>query len=158
MNRTIFAIAIMVCFSLPLILFARDDEHFIQDDDYFVSKQQYKQGWIYVELAKMVQPAKPETKNEAQFMTLREGEELWTKYFWKTTVATVAECKVGTIVICFDDNVKDNVYYAPENKDCARSGSWFMAKITDMSDLYKGYLTVSGGYKVDKDNVRITVK
>lgn len=76
-----------------MILFALDEEHFIQDDDYFVLKEPFKQGLIYGELAKMVQPARPETKNEAQFMTLREGEELWTKYFWKTRVATVAECK-----------------------------------------------------------------
>ena len=158
MYRKIFTIAIVVCFSIPFVLFALDDAHFIQDDDYFVAKEPYKQGWIYVELAKMIQPAKPETKNEAQFMTVSQGEEFWTKYFWKTRIATVADCKVGTVVICFNDNVKDDVYWAPENKDSARSGSWFMAKITDMSDLYKGYLTVSGGYKVDKDNIRVTIK
>ncbi|MCX8122985.1 MAG: hypothetical protein N3F66_02325 [Spirochaetes bacterium] len=158
MYRKLFTIAIVVCFTVPFIAFALDDAHFIQDDDYFISKQPYKQGWIYVELAKMVQPPKPETKNEAQFMTVREGQEWWTKYFWKTKVATVAECKVGTVVICFNDNIKDDVYHAPEDKDNARYGSWFMARITDMSDLYKGYLTVSGGYKIDKENIRITIK
>lgn len=158
MYRRFFTIAIVLCFLIPFVVFALDDAHFIQDDDYFVSKEPYKQGWIYVELAKMIQPAKPETKNEAQFMTVREGEELWTKHFWKTRIATVAECKVGTVVICFNDNVKDDVYHAPEDKDNARNGSWFMAKITDMSDLYKGYITVSGGYKINKDNLRLIVK
>jgi hypothetical protein len=81
MYRKIFTIAIVVCFSIPFVLFALDDAHFIQDDDYFVSKEPYKQGWISVELAKMIQPAKPETKNEAQFMTVSQGEEFWTKYF-----------------------------------------------------------------------------
>ncbi len=158
MYRKICTIAIVVCFLIPIVVFAFADAHHIQDDDYFVSKQPYKQGWMYVELAKMIVPAKPETKNEAQFMTVREGEELWTKYFFKTRIATVAECKVGTVVICFNDNVKDEVYHAPEDKDSARSGSWFIAKITDMSDLYKGYLTVSGGYKIDKDNLRVSLK
>ncbi|GAB4221120.1 MAG TPA: hypothetical protein PL059_02295 [Spirochaetota bacterium] len=158
MYRKFFSIAIVVCFSMPLVLLALDDAHFIQDDDYFVSNQPYKQGWIYVDLAKMIQPAKPETKNEAQFMTVREGKELWTKYFFQSRIAAIGECKVGTIVICFNDNEKDEVYHAPEDKDSARNGSWFMARITDMSDLYKGYVTVSGGYKVNKENIRIILK
>ncbi len=158
MPRILITIAIVMCFIMPCFVLALDDVHFIQDDDYFISKEPYKQGWIYVELAKMIEPAKPETKNEAQFMTIREGEELWTKHFWKTRVANVSECKVGTVVICFNDNVKDDVYHAPDEKNNARNGSWFMAKVTDTSDLYKGYVTVSGGYKVHKENLRIIIK
>jgi hypothetical protein len=33
-----------------------------------------------------------------------------------------------------------------------------MAKITDMSDRHKGYVTVSGGYKISLENIRIAVK
>ncbi|HOE19369.1 MAG TPA: hypothetical protein PKJ69_00235 [Spirochaetota bacterium] len=86
------------------------------------------------------------------------GKELWTKYYWKTRVAQINECKIGTTVICFNDNIDNDVYKAPEDKDSARNSLWFMAKITDMSDLYKGFITVSGGYKVDKENVRIIIK
>lgn len=158
MFRKLFTIVIVLCFSMPFILFALDDAHFIQDDDYFVSDAPLKQGYIWVHLAKMIQPAKPETKNEAQFMKVGSGEELWTKYYWKTRVAQINECKIGSTVICFNDNIDNDVYKAPEDKDSARNSLWFMAKITDMSDLYKGFITVSGGYKVDKENVRIIIK
>jgi hypothetical protein len=33
-----------------------------------------------------------------------------------------------------------------------------MAKITDISDLFKGYVTVSGGYKVKINNLRAITK
>ncbi len=56
------------------------------------------------------------------------GKELWTKYYWKTRVAQINECKIGSTVICFNDNIDDNgVYKAPEGKDSARNSLWFMA-------------------------------
>jgi len=81
MYRKIFTIAIVVCFSIPFVLFALDDAHFIQDDDYFVSKEPYKQGWISVELAKMIQPAKPETKKRSSIHDSKPGRRVLDKIF-----------------------------------------------------------------------------
>lgn len=36
-----------------------------------------------------------------------------------------------------------------------RNGQWFMGKIIETTDLYKGYVTEAGGYKVDVNNSRI---
>jgi hypothetical protein len=44
-----------------------------------------------------------------------------------------------------------------EQRVCPARCNWFMAKITDISDLYKGYVTVSGGYKVNPKNLRVLV-
>ncbi len=135
------------------------DEHFIQADDYFISKDAFKsQAWIYVDLAKMTEQPSSKTKNEGKFMVVRDGREEWTKYYWKTRIATKSDIKLGAVVIIFEGTNEDGVYQAPEDKSQARSYSWFMAKITDTSDLHKGYVTVSGGYKASIENLRIATK
>jgi len=141
------------------MLFAEDDDHFIQPDDYFISNDDFKsQAWIRVTLAKMKTPPSAATKNEAEFMQVLDGKDIWTKYYWSTRIAGSEELKIGAVVIMLDQSGDEGVYRAPENKDEARQVSWFMAKITDMSDLYKGYVTVSGGYKVDPKAIRVIVK
>jgi hypothetical protein len=158
----VFHVVLLVAFAVFLFpaagAFAEDDDQFIQTDDYFISRVDFKgQAWIHVHLAKMTTPATPETKNEAEFMQITDGNKLWTKYYWTSRIATPAEVKIGALVITFDASDGD-VYRAPENRDEARTGSWFMARITDTSDLYKGYVTVSGGYKVDAKALRIVEK
>jgi hypothetical protein len=135
------------------------DAHYIQPSDYFISDREFpNQGWIYVYLAKVVTAPTAQTKNEGQFMKVHDGKEIWIKYHWKSRIATKADIRIGAIVISFDDNIIDNVYMAPKNKDQARNGQWFMGKIIDTTDLYKGYVTVAGGYKVDVNNIRIPIK
>ncbi len=87
-------------------------------------------------------------------MQIADGQELWTKYYWQSRPVPVSQVKVGSIVIALD--VADNdIYRAPENKEEARTTKWFMAKVTDMSDVYKGFVTVSGPYKVSVKNLRL---
>jgi hypothetical protein len=136
-----------------------DDEHFIQKDDYFVQKHGLDtNAWIYVDLAKMVTPPSAETKREAEFMIVRDGQNYWTRHFWKTRIASKNELKLGLHVIAFNDNNVENVYKAPDKKDSARGGAWFYAKITDTSDMFRGFVTVSGNYKVGVSNLRVIVK
>lgn len=137
---------------------ATGDEHYIDDDIVFVSKNAFKgSGWMYVKAAKEVIPPSSKTKNEGQYMIIDNGDEIWTKNHWKTRIASEKELKLGLVIIAFDDN-DGGVYVAPENKSDAINDSWFMAKITDMSDKYRGYVTVSGGYKVSLENIRVATK
>jgi len=138
--------------------FAEDDDQYIQDDHYFIASEKFTQGYISVSLATMKTPATVETKNEAEFTKINSGEDVWTKFYYKTRILKKEEIKKGLEVIIFEGRNDDGVYCAPENKDEALNNSWFMAKITDLSDMYKGYVTVSGGYKVKIDNMRIAVK
>jgi hypothetical protein len=134
------------------------DGHHIDSDIIYISKEPFKgSGWIYVKTAKTVTPASAKTKNEGLYMTTSDGDEIWTKHFWKTRIASEKELKTGLIVIAFERS-EDDVYVSPENKSQAISDNWFMAKITDMSDRHKGYVTVSGGYKISLENIRIAVK
>jgi hypothetical protein len=138
-------------------LFADDDEHFIGADHYFIATEKLKQGWMYVTLATMKTPASAQSKNEAEFITVRDGAEVWTKFYYKTRIAKKEEIKIGLEVIMLEVEA-DGVYRAPENKDEAFGNNWFMAKITDVSDIFKGYVTVSGGYKVKLENLRVVTK
>lgn len=45
----------------------------------------------------------------------------------------------------------------PQEKSEARQGHWFLAVITDTSDLFKNQVTTSGGYKVATRNIRINI-
>lgn len=136
-----------------------DDEHFIQPDDYFISQQGLGgNSWIYVHLGKMVTAPSKKTKEQAEFFQISDGKSIWTKNFWKSRVADENELKIGKMVIIFEGNSPDGVYQPPAKKDDARGGAWFMAKIVDLSDVFKGFVTVSGNYKIALGNLRIPVK
>jgi hypothetical protein len=135
-----------------------EDRHYIQSDDFFISEQPMgDQAWIYVTLSKMTQPPNAQTKGEAEFFRIANGASQWTKYFWRTRLARPDEIRLGALMIMFEGRQVVDVYQQPENKESARRDAWFMARITDVSDLYKGYVTVSGGYKVSPKNLRVLV-
>ncbi len=136
-----------------------DDDHYIQGDDYFIQKHDLgTRAWMYVILAKVVSPPSGATKGEGEFMQVRDGQNLWTKNFWRTRKAVSSDLRMGTHVICFDSHKVKGVYESPPSKEKARGGQWFYAKITDTSDLFKGFVTVSGNYKVGVNNIRIMVR
>jgi hypothetical protein len=138
---------------------AGEDEHFIQSDDYFISDDAFTtQSWIWVHLAKVATPPSAATKREGEFMKIRDGNKAWTKNYYKTMIANKSNLKLGTVVISFNDNNQNDIYSAPDTKENSRGGSWFMGKIIDMTDVYKGYVTVAGNYKVSPKNIRIIVK
>ena len=108
-------------------------------------------------LAKQLKAPSAQTKNEAQFMQVLDGKEVWTKYYYRTRIATSSDIRMGAVIIALDVAGDEEVYRAPESKEEARTAPWFMAKITDVSDLHKGYVTVSGGYKVSVEALRVKV-
>ncbi|HON15714.1 MAG TPA: hypothetical protein PLA51_04470 [Spirochaetota bacterium] len=133
------------------------DAHFFEEDYFLVSKEPYKSGWISVRVARLVTPPSKETKNEGQFMFISDGSEIWTKYYWSSRIATAADIKIGQIVFASEAHANsDGVYFGPESKS-ETYDSWFMSKITDISDKHKGYVTVAGNYKVSIDALRIPV-
>jgi len=136
---------------------SKEDRHWIQPDDYFISERPYEHGSIGVSLAKMKQPSTAKTKREAQFFRLHDSKDIWVKYFWKTRLAEEGDIKVGALVICFEGNGKSNVYYAPENKNSARTARWFMGRVTDTSDLYKGAVQIDR-YNCSPEAIRVPVQ
>jgi hypothetical protein len=130
-----------------------EDRHWMQADDYFISDDPWERGWIWVHLAKMRQPPAAATKDQAQFFQLDDSRDVWTEHYWRTRPAAGGDLVLGALVICFNDNSRDDVYRAPANKRAARTGSWFLGKITDVSDAYKHTVRVDT-YSCALDAVR----
>src|SRR5712691_5269119 len=125
---------------------ADEDEHRIQTDDYFIADQEYRQGSIGVHLAKMTAAPTSTTKNEAQIFRLDKSKDFWTANYWKTRAASSADLQIGALLLCFKGNFRDGVFRAPKDKQSSRTTSWasgwWMGRLTDTSDLYKGAVTL----------------
>lgn len=135
------------------------DAQFLQADDYFVSDEMLGDSdWKYVEMAKMITPASPETKNQAQFLMIQAGNTAWKKYWMKTRIAGSADITLGKQVIMFEGNSVNSVYNSPESNQQARSYNWFTSRIVDTSETFRGYVMVGGGYKVALANLRVIVQ
>lgn len=135
------------------------DAHFLQPEEYFVYDELLgDREWQYVDLARMISPATTETKNQAQFFIIKGGQTKWMKYWVKTRIATSADFSLGKEVIVFEGENVNDVYQAPKTNQEARTWSWFSARIVDTSEVFRGYVMVSGGYKVALNNMRVIVK
>lgn len=135
----------------------KQDSHYLTREDYFIGETELgSQEWIRVGVAKMTKPASAATNNEAEFLSAQTGTSVWTKYYFKTRVAAKEELAVGTMVICLD-TAENNIYRAPKNNNEARTAIWWASRITDNSEIFKGYVIVGGNYKVALDAVRIVV-
>lgn len=131
------------------------DDHYIQNDDYFISDKALEgHSWIGIEVAKMIEAPGPETNGEAKFLVVRDGKEKWTKHYWQSRIAQKDEIKLGLPVIMFDYS-SGGIYIPPKDRKIARTRKWFMAKVTDISTAYKGYVMVSGGYNVGINSIRV---
>ena len=136
------------------------DEHYVDDNVIFVSKDAFSgSGYIWVSPSTVMEAPTAKTKNEGQYMIIQSGTEIWTKNAWKTVIASEKDLKVGLVVIFFGGREVDDVRQPPEDKEQAQAEhGWVMAKITDMSNKYRGYITLSGGWKVAMENIRKIVK
>ncbi len=135
------------------------DAHYIQPTDYFYMEEPFGDTeWERVTLGKLVTPPSPETKDQAQFMNAYSGVKEWAKWWAITRIATPSELKLGMEVVFFDAYDDDSTLRAPESTQDARSGSWGISRITDMSEMFKGYVMIGGGYKVSVKNLRVIVR
>jgi hypothetical protein len=156
-----FPAVVLLTLLLPgtTALFAETDKQFVQSDEIFVTDDPYTdQDWIYAYLAKEIKPASKDTKFEAQVQVYGGDKTKWTKNAFRTRIAATGDLKVGAVVVMLDARDSEGLYRAPTNRVDALESSWFMARIMDVSDLFKDVVTVSGGYSVNIDAVRIVVK
>jgi hypothetical protein len=136
----------------------REDAHWIQADDYFIASRAFDKGWDSVFVAKMKEPPSAALKGQALFFVIKDGGEQRTAHFHRTRPAVQADLVLGSLLICFDRNKKGKVYGAPRDKDNARPGGWWLARITDLSDLSKGYATLAGNLHCAPDALRALVQ
>jgi len=135
------------------------DAHFLQADEYLITLEPYHagSGWQTVFIAKLVTPASAATKQEAEFFIInaqKKGEKVWTKHYCLTRPATSADLKLGAIAYALDGNREHEIYQGPGNREDNLHHSWFVGTLNDDSNLYKGYIALSG-YKVRPGALRV---
>lgn len=132
------------------------DQHFIYADEVFIDDKPYKgEGWSYVELAKVLQLPNAESRGQGKYFTIVKGKETWTEHAWSSRPIAASEIVLGQTVIVCNDNQRDGVYLPPVDKKDARTGGWFIGRITDVSDLFKNQVTVAGHYTIATSNLRV---
>jgi hypothetical protein len=134
-----------------------EDRHWMQADDYFLTEQQYVDEYIYAHLAKMRQPPSAGSKDQALFLDVHDSRDVWTRFYWRTRPVEPRDLALGALAICFNDHIQHDVFLAPRNKHEARTGQWFLGRITDVSDAYKHQVRVAV-FDCAVDAVRIVVR
>lgn len=154
-----FNVSVFLVFALLLagasVCLAADDNHFIQDDDYFFTTDKHLDRGVRVHIGKMMTPASPETKGEAEFLAVSSGKKVFTANYWKSRTMNIDEIRIGAQVIYFAGERRDGAFRMPKKKEEARKESWYMATVTDVSDLYKQIVTLAGNKQVDVANLRM---
>lgn len=136
----------------------KQDSHFLTREEYFIGDGELgNKEWIGVGVAKLITPASASTNNQAEFIRTQSGATVWTPYYFKTRIAAKEELLPGTMVICLD-TAEGGIYRAPKDNAEARSAAWWLSRITDNSEIFKGYVIVGANYKVALNAIRIVVK
>jgi hypothetical protein len=133
-----------------------EDAHYLRDDHWIVSNQPLPKGRTgHAQVAVAIQP--PAAGRDGQFFELVTGTVLWSGNAWRTRVATEADLTVGTYVFAINRyHTRGGVLYRPpENRPEALSHGWWMGRIVDTSEVYKGVVEVAGGRKVQVAALRV---
>ncbi|MBW6514163.1 MAG: hypothetical protein K0B87_05345 [Candidatus Syntrophosphaera sp.] len=134
------------------------DAHFVYVDDYFIMEEPLTdQSYVYAAVAKMVVAPSPATDNRGKFRRLMDNQEVWTRYYAKTRIATRADMIVDKEVFFLNYLDSYGNYRAPESLSETQNSWWFKARVSGTADLHRGFLTIGGGYNVSLNALRVAV-
>jgi len=131
-----------------------EDAHFLTAGHWLVADKPLTAKWMYAEVAAPIKEPSAATKGDGQFISLRDGKVAWSKHAWRTRPATQADLKPGTQVFMVHERDGQS-YRKPKDRIEGLTHRWWTAKIIDASQLYKGMVTVGGGYVVNVDALRV---
>lgn len=133
------------------------DPHYLSpDSEYFVADQEFEGGYLYVTLARMLQPASPATSGEAEFQGIggpKAGQRFWSRWFWHSRVARGEDLRIGQLAFCLDAQT-NGVYRGPLNRAEATQTSWFIAPLVDLSYMHRGQVIIDA-YRADPSALRV---
>lgn len=97
-------------------------------------------------VGRVLTPASPATKNQAEVLFVSDGSKLWVNYVINSRKATKADMQVGAPVF-YNTYVRER---AETDIDSYRKGSWYLGYITSTDELFKGLVEIAGNnYTVD---------
>jgi len=141
--------------SLRIALSGAEDGHYLQEGHWFVSTGPLPdKGYGSVALAVPTRPANPFEGGEGRFVRIGKGSLVLTQHAWQTRVATQADLRKGQRVFALNHK-SGGVYQAPASRQEALFKGWWAPTIEDTSELAKGIVGVSGGYRVSVKGLRV---
>ena len=93
------------------------------------------------ELAKVLKPASPSTKNQAEVVFMTDGRKSWVNFVVNSRKAAKADFTVGAMVFylagwqSWDEGLTSDDY---------RKSGWYLANITSIDELFKNRVEVGG--------------
>ena len=137
------------------------DNHYLDSSEVFIAQQEATESeWVAVAIARMLEEPSSRTRGEGQFLVIgagagwSAGQRVWTRYYWRTRIATPDDARLGKLI--FVPELTENaVHRQPNDRQEALNGSWFMATITDLADMYKRQVTAAGEYHVALGAMRV---
>jgi len=133
-----------------------EDLHWFSSDDYLVASNSARPEKVQsMRVAKMVDPPAEASKGEARFL-VANGNDLWTRNYYRTRVAAPADLAVNALAFCHSYSSFRSETAGPHDKQDSRNNAWFFGAITDVSDAYKGRIAV-GSHSCPIDAVRVPI-
>jgi len=92
-------------------------------------------------LAKVLKPASPSTKNQAEVVFINDGRKSWVNFVVNSRKATKADFTIGATVFylagwqSWDDGITSDNY---------RKEAWYLANVTSTEELFKNRVEVGG--------------
>lgn len=91
-------------------------------------------------LAKVLQPASPSTKNQAEVVFIKDGSKSWVNFVVNSRKATKADFTIGATVFYLAgwqswDDISSDHY---------RKEAWYLGNVTSTEDLFKNRVEVGG--------------
>jgi hypothetical protein len=92
-------------------------------------------------VAKVLQPASPSTKNQAEVVFINDGSKSWVNFVVNSRKATKEDFTIGATVFylagwqSWDDGITSDNY---------RKEAWYLANITSTEELFKNRVEVGG--------------
>lgn len=136
-----------------------EDTHHLQAEHWIISDRKMPdKSYSYATVGAAIQAPSEQTKGDGHFIDLHDGHSVWTKHAWRTRPATKEDIKLGRHVFVRNAKDQDGNYRAPKDRVDAISSRWWIAKVTDDSELYKNSVTVAGKYRANLEALRVVAE
>jgi hypothetical protein len=91
-------------------------------------------------VSKVLAPASPDTKNQAQVIMIEDGKKYWVNYVLNSRKATKADFTVGATVFV----LRGWANHDEISSDTYRKDAWVLGNITSVEELFKNNVEVGG--------------
>lgn len=135
------------------------DAHYVVVNDYLIMEQPLvDQTYVYSAIARMEMAPSPATNDRGKFRRLLDDQMVWTEHYAKTRIAKSADLVEENEIFFLNIVDDEGIYRAPQSLSESQSNWWYKARVTDISEKHRGFLTVSGGFRVHLNAIRVAIR